>query len=205
MEVDGTKASALDMLSLMARRCKPGEVFVFFFAGHGTSVVDVDGDEADGRDEALCFTRDGRMSRAENLIDDDLAATICSSFDPGVDVLLITDCCHSGTIGDLEKAIWKPFRAVSISACKDYQTSIDTGKGGALTALLLETLEDLVDTGEAPDFLSIAALEAAVLRSRHYAPFAKSQQVSFLHTARARKSPFGWPFVPKAGYSVDML
>merc|ERR1719428_2087342 len=102
------------MLSLMGKRCAPGEVFIFFFAGHGTSVADLVGDE--------------------------LAVAITSSFDPGVDILLITDCCHSGTIGDLEKAIWRPFRAVSISACQDYQTSIDTGPGGALTALLLETL-----------------------------------------------------------------
>ena len=46
---------------------------MLFFAGHGMSVADADGDEADGLDEALCFTdRSGQMTAAEALTDDAL-------------------------------------------------------------------------------------------------------------------------------------
>jgi hypothetical protein len=75
-----------------------GDIVVIQFAGHGTQLPDVDGDEAagdtPGLDEALCpfDYPDGAY-----VIDDDLAA-ICDRIPEGVNVTFFTDCCHSGSI-----------------------------------------------------------------------------------------------------------
>jgi hypothetical protein len=69
-------------------------VAVFQYAGHGTRVDDVDGDEDGGRDSALCpvdFTA-GRL-----LIDDDVRRLV-QPLSNGVNLTCFFDCCHSGTI-----------------------------------------------------------------------------------------------------------
>lgn len=66
------------------------------FAGHGTFVADLDGDEDDefGKfDEALCPVD----FRAGSLILDDDLAPIWDLIPEGVAVTLLFDCCHSGT------------------------------------------------------------------------------------------------------------
>ena len=39
----------------MAQSCSLGDYFVVYYSGHGTSVDDVNKDEIDGKDEALCL------------------------------------------------------------------------------------------------------------------------------------------------------
>jgi hypothetical protein len=73
---------------------RPGDVIVFQYAGHGTRVADLDGDEPSGSDSALCpvdFPAGGF------LIDDDVRA-IFGALPDGVNLTCFFDCCHSGTI-----------------------------------------------------------------------------------------------------------
>lgn len=67
-----------------------GDKIVFTFSGHGTTVPDLDGDEKNGFDEALCCY-DGLI------IDDEIRHLIRRMAD-GVSLSVIADCCHSGTI-----------------------------------------------------------------------------------------------------------
>ena len=68
---------------------------MFQFAGHGTQVDDVDGDEKeDGLDEAFCPVD---FPTGRFLIDDDVRA-VFSKVRPGVNVTSFIDCCHSGSI-----------------------------------------------------------------------------------------------------------
>lgn len=72
----------------------PGDVLVFQYAGHGTHVDDVDGDEDDGQDEALVpFDYDD----GNFLIDDDIG-DLMDRVPAGVNLTCFMDCCHSGTI-----------------------------------------------------------------------------------------------------------
>jgi hypothetical protein len=200
---DGKLGAAKQRIAEFGKKCYPGDTFVLFFAGHGMSVADKDGDEADGMDEALCFTdRAGQMTEADALTDDALVTQLTTALKPGVKVVIITDCCHSGTIGDLEKPAWKGYQAVAISACQDYQESIDTGAGGMLTGLILETLEDLVATSPT-DNLTMASLQEKMEASSHYAQFSDTQQLNIAGTAETKLDEFLWPLVPSVGFSVD--
>lgn len=108
------------------------------FSGHGTSVLDRSGDEADGRDEAIC-----PVDYAEaGVITDDLLTRILRLFHPATKVVCVFDCCHSGSVGDLaynfspgvhDHAFGEargsrqecPAEVVLFSGCRDDQTSAD--------------------------------------------------------------------------------
>jgi hypothetical protein len=68
----------------------PGDTLLVHYSGHGTYVKDKSGDEADGYDEAL-YLYDGA------LIDDDIKE-ILDKIPEGAIVVMMFDCCYSGTI-----------------------------------------------------------------------------------------------------------
>lgn len=74
-----------------------GDRVLLYFSGHGGCVADQDGDEADGKDEALILhdtrLRGGRMENA--LRDDEFNALLQRL--SGRYVLVLIDACHSGT------------------------------------------------------------------------------------------------------------
>eukprot|EP01013_Petalomonas_cantuscygni_P010642 TRINITY_DN237_c0_g1_i2.p1 TRINITY_DN237_c0_g1~~TRINITY_DN237_c0_g1_i2.p1 ORF type:complete len:343 (-),score=59.72 TRINITY_DN237_c0_g1_i2:417-1445(-) len=82
---------ALDWLMLTAR---PGDYMFLYFAGHGGSVPDLNGDEADALDETI-WALDGTIT-------DDLLYTVVSQRVPPNAVLnVLFDSCHSGSALDL--------------------------------------------------------------------------------------------------------
>ena len=89
-----TRAGLIAAIQQLVSGSQPGDVLAFQFAGHGTQVRDLDGDETDASDEALCPVdfADGAL-----LIDDDLHA-LFSPLPAGVNLTCFIDCCHSGTI-----------------------------------------------------------------------------------------------------------
>ena len=98
LDQDATRANILSELQALIQSSGPGDVVVFQYAGHGTTVPDRNADELDGdspqNDEALCPIdfEDGRL-----LIDDDLAA-VFRNIPSGVRVTSFIDACHSGSV-----------------------------------------------------------------------------------------------------------
>mmetsp|Transcript_52246 Transcript_52246/g.122274 ORF Transcript_52246/g.122274 Transcript_52246/m.122274 type:complete len:337 (-) Transcript_52246:16-1026(-) len=123
----------------LGRRCRPGDYFVFFFAGHGVSVPDQDGDEQDGMDEAFLLPNPA-TSRLTPMIDDIWADVVDDSLHPEVKVLAITDCCHSETITDIDSHSWGWRPICSMAACRDKEESWDTGRGGMLTRAIEQAI-----------------------------------------------------------------
>lgn len=74
---------------------KAGDIVVFYYAGHGTMVKDLDGDERDGIDEVL-MTTDFDPSDPLTWYTDDLHFELFQRI-PARQVLALHDCCHSGT------------------------------------------------------------------------------------------------------------
>jgi hypothetical protein len=96
LDSQATKAAIVagikDVLGSLAK----DELGVICYSGHGTWVPDLDGDEPDGRDEAL-VPWDALGDESKLLIDDEIKPLL-EDRPKGSRVLFITDSCHSGTV-----------------------------------------------------------------------------------------------------------
>lgn len=82
----------------LIRDAQPGDSLFFQFSGHGTKVKDLDGDEEDGYDEAICPLD---YNTAGLIIDDEINAILIRNLPPNVRLTAISDSCHSGSVLDL--------------------------------------------------------------------------------------------------------
>lgn len=85
-----TRKAVISGITDAAKRLKPGDIFLFTYAGHGSQVPDFNADEEDSFDETFCLF-DGM------LIDDELY-DLWAEFKDDVRVLVVSDSCHSGTV-----------------------------------------------------------------------------------------------------------
>lgn len=97
-DADATKAAIVSEMQAVVDRAGHGDTVVVTYSGHGTWVPDADGDESDGRDEAICPA--GVMDDGEVITDDELYM-VFSSAAPGARVVFVSDSCHSGTVARL--------------------------------------------------------------------------------------------------------
>lgn len=86
-----------------------------YFIGHGVNSFDNNGDEEDGKDEFFVF-KDRYMR------DDDMRKILNSNKDLK-ELVLMSDCCHSGTIFDVEERFYPGKNVISICAACDHQTA----------------------------------------------------------------------------------
>ncbi|OHT05719.1 Clan CD, family C14, metacaspase-like cysteine peptidase [Tritrichomonas foetus] len=120
---NSTKEEFLAFLEFFLKNTK--KELTVFFTGHGASVKDKNGDESDGFDEAMVFDKGF-------IVDDDLALMLKNA-DGKCRVILLTDCCHSGSIWDIQSSKKTgqklPPNIISLSAAKDSQTAKQTTIG----------------------------------------------------------------------------
>jgi hypothetical protein len=93
VNLDANRATLDRELNRLVDECRTGDVIVFQYAGHGTQVPDLNGDEDDAVDEALCPVD---FASGALYIDDDIAGLFARIPD-GVNMTCFMDCCHSGT------------------------------------------------------------------------------------------------------------
>lgn len=87
---EATRDGVAQAVRAAAGELAEGDIYLLTYAGHGGQVRDLDGDEADGKDDTWCLY-DGQ------LLDDELNV-LFAGFRPGVRVLVFSDSCHSGTM-----------------------------------------------------------------------------------------------------------
>jgi hypothetical protein len=92
-----TREGIQGLLTDLIKGSRSGDTLVFQFAGHGTQLEDLDGDELDGDtpgyDEAIVPYD---YQTGAYLIDDDIAALV-KKLPADVRLTFLLDCCHSGT------------------------------------------------------------------------------------------------------------
>lgn len=138
------------------------DIFISY-SGHGSYQLDTNGDESDGKDEVLCSI-DCDINGF--IVDDDIKKILVDRLGENVNILFLSDSCHSGTVLDLKythviniinsTTINKKIKdslcnVFLISGCTDNQTSADAYVSGpnnkmqyqgAMTASFLKTFKD---------------------------------------------------------------
>lgn len=100
-----TKKGILNAINTVKAKLKKGDILVIHYSGHGQLIYDNNGDEIDGKDEAIvpydAFVRYTHNYKGENHIRDDELANIISNIRNtlGKDgqLLFLLDSCHSGS------------------------------------------------------------------------------------------------------------
>ena len=93
LDGQATKTNMHEAISKIVGDTGQNDIAVITYSGHGTWVSDQDGDESDGRDEALC---PHDITQGEILTDDELYE-IFSERKRGARIIFVSDSCHSGT------------------------------------------------------------------------------------------------------------
>ena len=106
LDEQATKNGIVSSFEALARRVSPGDLVYVHFSGHGQQVIDDNGDEIDGLDEALVpydsplkFLKG--VNEGQFLLRDDELNLLCAAvrqiLGPSGQFLLALDACHSGT------------------------------------------------------------------------------------------------------------
>lgn len=155
-----TRENIIKHFDDLVTTAQPEDILCFYYSGHGAKIKDENNDEISGFDDAL-YTMDKKF-----ILDDDILNILIKL--QGAHISLFFDCCHSGTICDLEcnliyknsvfsekrYGIWsensKPINGnvCVYSGCLDDQYSADTQfiknkipeNDGAFTYALLECI-----------------------------------------------------------------
>jgi hypothetical protein len=94
VDAQATKKKIEAGIKTLLKGAKAGDVLFLHYSGHGANTPDLNGDEADLRDEILCPTD---LDWKDPLTDDWLRRTIDELLPPKVNLTIIMDCCHSGS------------------------------------------------------------------------------------------------------------
>lgn len=201
---DGCKRRLVcEAIQASGRRCGPEDTLVIYYAGYARRLQDDDGDEADGLDEALVLYDDrGELSEEGLLRDDDFSRLVAEACSPETSVLIIADCNNSGTVADLNSAVWRDRRAISISACRDSQVAgAATGGGGIFTHSVLLAIDRLGRLGEAE--YSVGLLFNAALKEDDDV-FDSKQDFTIQALDSCQPDSMPWPLIPPGTYDSPL-
>jgi hypothetical protein len=153
-ETKPNKSNILTELTKLLSNSNNNDLLFFSYSGHGSQLVDRNGDETDGLDEVM-------VPLDFNVITDDELKTVIQTYlKPNVTLFALFDCCNSGTVLDLKyqyldslnydnytennKAIDTIGNVIMISGCTDNQTSADAfinnTSQGAMTWAFIESV-----------------------------------------------------------------
>lgn len=142
-----------------ATELQDGDIFVFYYSGHGGQQPDQTGpgkDELDGQDETLVLY-DGELR------DDDLN-DVWLGLRPGVRVVMVSDSCNSGSNYkapgielqaptplapiDARASLRMKAQLIHLGGCRDSKTSTGFANGGLFTLALCQTYQGGAFTGD---------------------------------------------------------
>ena len=153
-DIKPTRENIINELTQILTQSEDGDLIFIYYSGHGSYVLDENGDELDKRDEVI-VPLDFNV-----ILDDELKSIINNNMKQNTNIIAVFDCCNSGTALDLRyqclervnydsitennKNEETPGNVIFISGCRDEQVSvelsIDGKTQGAMTWSLLNVL-----------------------------------------------------------------
>lgn len=133
------------------------------------------------------------LQRRFCLVDDDFAEILDCAFYEETRILVITDCCHSGTLADVDTHDWGDRRICSFAACQDHEQSTDTGRGGVLSKAIEYAVRELAFTKGKKEY-SLYQIWKRILR---YARRLEIDQLPVMTYANIDPKRSAWP-MPQA-------
>jgi hypothetical protein len=105
INAEATKAGIIKAIEDLKSKLKTGDIVVIHYSGHGQQIFDDNGDEIDGKDEALipydAWVKYTYNYKGENHLRDDELGNIIANFRNTLgskgQLVLILDSCHSGS------------------------------------------------------------------------------------------------------------
>lgn len=126
-DYEPTRDNIIDQLEELGTGAKEGDILIFHYSGHGSSLRDHSGDEVDNRDEAICPSSGG-------VIKDDELNDIVTRFPRGVRLVNLMDSCHSGSVLDLLNNTNRRATTVKTSDLQCYINCVSGGNDDELSA-----------------------------------------------------------------------
>lgn len=84
-----TTDNVIEEIRSASKKLVAGDTFLLSYSGHGSQVEDLSGDEWDGEDETWCLY--------DRMFLDDEQRELYAEFARGVNIVVLSDCCHSGS------------------------------------------------------------------------------------------------------------
>ncbi len=171
VNADATAANLRASIAKIAADAKPGDMFVFFYSGHGGRVPRASWQPADpdGLDETIELAD-------EAVLDDDFSSLL-DTLPTGVTSIILLDSCFSG--GFSKDVISKPGRMGMFSSDEDVTSAVAAKfrAGGYLARFLDEGIGDkLADDGDG----ELNALELSEYVQARYREDVKSNSTDFV-------------------------
>ena len=135
-EIKPTKENIVEMFKKLLTESNSGDNLVFYYSGHGYYIENTSDNKDTEKHDDVLVTLDLKY-----IVDDDLNEYIHKYLKPDVNLFVLFDCCHSGTMLDLrynyplkiddnvhidESSKDTLSNVYYISGCKDGETSIET-------------------------------------------------------------------------------
>jgi len=173
---DGDLSVQKNILQVLDEVIDSGATNMFFqYSGHGTQQRDLNGDEADGMDEAL-YSVNGTI-----IVDDQINERV-KKVGSGKQLVMIFDACHSGTMVDLpyqlknSKVVKVNNNVVNgdiicISGCRDNQVSMDVRQDGTAYGAMSNALQTVINNlnGKKVTWKTLIGQLQSELKKKRYA------------------------------------
>ncbi|KAA6376432.1 MAG: hypothetical protein EZS28_028042 [Streblomastix strix] len=147
---------------------------VSYFSGHGTQIPDETGQEVDGLSEVLVFYNSNKKTSGEKItalkgitnetVSDTVMHDLIISKDyPNTRIVLITDCCHSGTMfnfdlplkGKLNSPKTNRINVICVGAALDAQTAKQTVQGKIESGVFTFNFVQFIKTKQTATFIDL--------------------------------------------------
>lgn len=136
-------------------RVRPRDAVVIYFAGHGSHVTDISGDEADGLDETWVL-HDSFVDSGTEISDDEIhqwLSQLHARLAPdggGANLTVILDSCHSGTATrGLDQDATRYYRSRDVDGATSHWRPLAKGEGAS--GLVADDLPGLITLAASHD------------------------------------------------------